>query len=164
MQAGVARLGHGPPASPVLEQECNVVQLVLRDQVQDQLRVTVLLQDRGCGEHGFKAVGLPMADDPAEGPKRLASSLPVVGKATEEVLYLSRRAIGPDDAQLLGREGRERRGPARLGEVPLPCLVKGRGSRSVRSAHGRWSMDQETSPGSRSPSLAPSGDHLRTQP
>jgi hypothetical protein len=57
VQAGIARARHSPPFAVFSIKKKNVIEVVLRLKIEQQGRITMLLQDHGSGQRGLQAVG-----------------------------------------------------------------------------------------------------------
>jgi hypothetical protein len=75
----------------VPEKEDDVVEFVLRLEIEEQRGESVLLENGRCREGRLEAVGLPVTDNAPERAKRLSILLPIVGESAQKPLDLSGR-------------------------------------------------------------------------
>lgn len=83
----VAGLRDGAPPPIASEHEDDVIEVVNRLHIEEEWRVSVLLQDHGGRKGGLEAVRSPEADDDAKRPERLASLLEVVREPAKPFLH-----------------------------------------------------------------------------
>jgi hypothetical protein len=84
----------------VTKEEHDVVEFVLRFEIEQQWRVSVLLEDRRGNERRLKTMRLPMQDRAPKRSKRLAVPFPIIGKRSEKLLNLPRRPKSLNEAPL----------------------------------------------------------------
>src|SRR2546422_6387581 len=113
MEAWVPRARHGAKSGPVAEQEDDMVEVVLRFEIDDDRRKSMLLQDRRRAQGALETMDLVRPDDPAKRVEGLPLFFMIVGQRLEPSLYLLRRVGGFDDGAFSRREHRPWRGEAR---------------------------------------------------
>src|SRR2546430_17177730 len=122
MEAWVPRARHGAVAGPVAEQEDDMVEVVLGFEIDDDRRISMLLQDRRCAQRTLETMNLVRPDDAAKRVEGLSVFFVIVGQRLEPSLYLLRRVGGFDDGAFARREHRPWRGegPAQVARGPPP--------------------------------------------
>ena len=89
-----------------------MIEVVLRLEIDNDRRVSVLFEDRRRAEGRLEAVHLVRPHDAPECAERLAVRLMVVRERLEPPLHLLGGGCGVDDSPLPAGEGRSRRGRA----------------------------------------------------
>src|SRR2546425_1835159 len=112
MEAWVPRARHGAKSGPVAEQEDDMVEVVLRFEIDDDRRKSMLLQDRRRAQGALETMHLVRPDDPAKRVEGLSVFFVIVGQRLEPSLYLLRRVGGFDDGAFPRAECRPWRGEA----------------------------------------------------
>src|SRR3989449_7174056 len=113
MKAWVPRARHGAISGPVAEQEDDMVEVVVGFEIDDDRRISMLLQDRRRAQGAIETMHLVRPDDPAKRVEGLSVFFVIVGQRLEPSLYLLRRVGGFDDGAFPRREHRPWRGEAR---------------------------------------------------
>src|SRR5256885_3394415 len=112
MEAWVPRARHGAVAGPVAEQEDDMVEVVLGFEIDDNRRISMLLQDRRRTQRTLETMDFVCPDDAAKRVEGLPMFFMIVGQRLEPSLYLLRRVGGFDDGAFSRREHRPWRGEA----------------------------------------------------
>ncbi len=110
------------PAPP--EQEDDVIEVVLRFEIDNDRRVSVLLEDRRGAQRSLEAVHLVRPHDAAECPERLAPLLVIVRERLEPSFHPLRRVRRLDDAPLAARERGSRRRGAHGRRLKIACASR----------------------------------------
>src|SRR2546427_9165627 len=113
MKAWVPRARHGAISGPVAEQEDDMVEVVLGFEIDDDRRISMLLQDRRRAQGTLETMDLVRPDDAAKRVEGLSVFFMIVGQRLEPSLHLLRRVGGFDDGAFARREHRPWRGEAR---------------------------------------------------
>src|SRR2546427_6304657 len=120
MEAWVPRARHGAIPASIAEQEDDMVEVVLGFEIDDDRRISVLLQDRRCAQRTLETMDLVRPDDAAKRVEGLPMFFMIVGQRLEPSLYLLRRVGGFDDGAFSRRECRPWRGGGRAGFWATP--------------------------------------------
>src|SRR5437016_220399 len=112
VEARIPRSCDGSELASFPEQEDDVIDVVLRFEIEDRRRISLLLEDRRGGQRGLETMGLARPDDPAERAEGLPAFLVVVGERLEPSLHALRRRRPLEDATFPRREGGPWRGRA----------------------------------------------------
>src|SRR3989454_2699074 len=113
MEAWVPRARHGAIPASIAEQEDDMVEVVLGFEIDDDRRISMLLQDRRCAQRTLETMDLVRPDDAAKRVEGLPMFFVIVGQRLEPSLHLLRRVGGLDDGAFSRREHRPWRGEAR---------------------------------------------------
>src|SRR2546426_10026523 len=106
MEAWVPRARHGAVAGPVAEQEDDMVEVVLGFEIDDNRRVSMLLEDRRRAQRTLETMDFVCPDDAAKRVEGLSVFFVIVGQRLEPSLHLLRRVGGFDDRAFPRREHR----------------------------------------------------------
>src|SRR5947209_10068290 len=113
METGVPRARHGAVSGSVAEQEDDMVEVVLGFEIDDDRRISMLLQDRRCAQRTLETMDLVRPDDAAKRVEGLSVFFVIVGQRLEPSLHLLRRVGGFDDRAFPRAECRPWRSGAR---------------------------------------------------
>ncbi|MBP2671570.1 MAG: hypothetical protein H6Q85_1636, partial [candidate division NC10 bacterium] len=106
VEPGIARASHRSVPPLVTEKEDDVVEFVLRLEIEKQGWVSVLFQDGRRRKCRLEAVRLPVPDHTPERAKRLSVFLPIIGEGAQKPLDLSRRPEPLDNGPFSRPKGR----------------------------------------------------------
>ena len=85
-----------------------MVQLVLGFEVEDQRRVSMLLENCRGGEGDFQAVRAPVPHHTSKSPQRFSALLPVIRQVAKKGLDLARSPVFLNDGPFLGAKRKYR--------------------------------------------------------
>src|SRR5712692_1409673 len=105
VQPRITRARDGPATASSAEEKQDVVEVVLRLEIEQQGRIAVLLEDGRRSKRRLQAVSFPVPDDASERPQRLLPLFPVVRQRAQKRLDLSRRPVFSDDLPFLRAKG-----------------------------------------------------------
>src|SRR5439155_15518190 len=104
MEAWVPGARHGAIPASIAEQKDDMVEVVLGFEIDDDRRISMLLEDRRRAQRTLETMDLVRPDDAAKRVEGLSAFLMVVRQRLEPPLHLLRRVGGFDDGAFSRRK------------------------------------------------------------